>query len=76
MFGKVSRVLNYDSNVSYLYIYTPGTIMDTDINHFTPNAQRVRGENDNRCRVARAEKTMKTREILSSFCNKKQQRTV
>ena len=46
MFEKVSRSLKYDSNIFfdhrhiYIYIY-----MDTMVDHFTPLALRVRGNN-------------------------------
>ena len=44
MFEKVSRSLKYDSNIfldhRHIYIYT-----DTTVDHFTPLALRVRGNN-------------------------------
>ena len=47
MFEKVSRSLKYDSNYffrpqTYIYIYI---YMDTTVDHFTPLALRVRGNN-------------------------------
>ena len=46
MFEKVSRSLKYDSNIffvhKHIYIY-----MDTTVDHFTPLALRVRGNNLN-----------------------------
>ena len=48
MFEKVSRSLKYDSNIFFrpqTYIYILYIYMDTTVDHFTPLALRVRGNN-------------------------------
>ena len=46
MFEKVSRSLKYDSNFFFVHKHINILYMDTNTDHFTPLALRVRGKNN------------------------------
>ena len=70
MFEKVSRSLKYDSNFFfdhrhiYIYIY-----MDTTVDHFTPLALRVRGNDV--CTMNNVHKSLSSTSLCQVFfsCN-------